>query len=235
MFKVLYGGKRWTIISHSERAPTDSIRRIEGKLSSPLAVDGEERRPKRVTTRGSFKWSVPLLSSSLHPPLLHYHSFNRLICALWGEGCPVMQKWRRVIPHSCHNLVAHCGGMRPLGAFTDTAQAARANVFFNFSLSYRHSFAVLDKWCWTEARSYGLTLRGHSGQKDKWAAGHVTHQTNTSLAYNKNINKAIQRIFLSISQTRSLGVLENTYKELGHRRIFTLIHQLGLLTGSLFV
>lgn len=37
MSKVLYGGKRWTRISHSERAPADSIRRTEGKLSSPLA------------------------------------------------------------------------------------------------------------------------------------------------------------------------------------------------------
>lgn len=124
------------------------------------------------------------------PPLLHYHGFNRLICALWGEGCPIMQKWRRVIPHSCHNLVAHCGGMRPLGAFTDTAQAARADVFWKPLLSYRHSFAVIDEWCrsWTEAISNGLTLEQErtlraEGQMSGWSCD--SHQTNTSLAYDK--------------------------------------------------
>lgn len=41
---------------------------LRGNFLPPSLVDGVERRPKRVTTRGSFKCSVPLLSSSLHPP-----------------------------------------------------------------------------------------------------------------------------------------------------------------------
>lgn len=81
-----------------------SLHQAKGKLPPPsllLRLAGEERRPRRVT-RGSQKWNVPLLSSSLRPLRSGY-----LHSDFWEMGRPVTQKWIRVTPHSDHNSGVH--------------------------------------------------------------------------------------------------------------------------------
>lgn len=102
------------------------IRRIQSqkKELSLLAVNGEERRPVRVTP-GSFGEVCHCISadvSQLPQPEL--------------KGCPVMQRWERVTPHSCHfwpGRVEECIREFPL-LMPHKAELPRQMFFWKLSL-----------------------------------------------------------------------------------------------------
>lgn len=118
-------------------APSNSryIRRVKWDLETFFFfffyVNWEERATRRVT-RGSIseEAATPLI---ICPPTLL--SVSPTMClhklfGLRGRGCLVMQKWQRVIPHSCHNLATQGEGMHPWGPLKDyTKKSCQVKCF----------------------------------------------------------------------------------------------------------